>query len=299
MANYDEASPPDDDYYDENSLFDIGLNPTGDDGSSFRTENDPNALYQRANFMERKGAIAIRCTCLDVVHGLLTSGNVREFATLIVLRFNTDVHKRARRVASANIVLEFASMEVGKEGPEVLGISPLGSMVMVQTQAHQEIKKSAGVKLEAPPLAGIGAGGELGWDKTVSMELTDATKVIGSIDLRGRNYGPPNCASWTLLENEMTNTGIPAVMRMAILLKRRNQAKFQCTFEINATVDYKSNLERLFGTKPKDDPVFFDPDMEPTNKLQTYDIYNLGSVDLGHVSDITFNTVVDGAIKHV
>lgn len=299
MANNDDAAFNEDELYDENSLFDIGLNPTGDDGSSFRTQNDPMAPYQRTNLTERKGAVDIRCSCLDVAHGLFNPDNVEEFITLIVLKFTFDSRRRARRIAFATIALEFASMEPGKPGPEVFSVSPQGSMVMVQSTAQQEVKRTAGLKLGAPPLAVVEAGGELGWEKSVTMDTTDATKVTGSIDLKGRNYGPPNCASWTLLENNTTKSGVPSVMRTAILLKRQNQAKFQCTFRIHAEVDYKSSLEMMFGAKPKDDPVWFDPDMDPTNRPQTYDIYNLGSIDFGSISDVTFTTVSDGAIKHV
>ncbi|KAH0557196.1 hypothetical protein GP486_005012, partial [Trichoglossum hirsutum] len=97
--------------------FDIGLSPAGDAGSSFRTQNDPSAPLQRSNYIERKGAVDIRCSCLDVIHGLY-SAESGTFATLIVLQFRFDARKRARRFESIDITLEFGAVKPGEGGPE-------------------------------------------------------------------------------------------------------------------------------------------------------------------------------------
>ena len=76
--------------------FDISLSEKGDDGSSFRTENDPATPYQRSNYIKRKGAIDIRCSCLDVIHGQFSS-ETGVFATLIVLQFRFDADPRLYR----------------------------------------------------------------------------------------------------------------------------------------------------------------------------------------------------------
>ncbi|KAF9636706.1 hypothetical protein BFW01_g7602 [Lasiodiplodia theobromae] len=292
-------SEPEEESYDENSLFDIALNPTGDDGSSFRMQNDPAAPYQRKNVTERKGAIDIRCTCLDVIHGLLAPDNYEDRATLIVLKFNFDSRKRARRIASAKISLQFSSEDPGNGDPEVYRIAPFESLAMVPTTSLEEKAQWADFKLGAPPFAGFQAGTELGWERTVISETTDATRIIGTMDLRGRNYGEPNGVSWTLLENETQRTGVPTVLRTAILLKRRNDAKFRCTVKLDVNVDFRSKLERMIGGKPKDDPVLFDPDMDPTNRLEAYDILNLEAVDLERISGITLVKYYDGAVKHI
>ncbi|KAF4546016.1 uncharacterized protein LTHEOB_4668 [Lasiodiplodia theobromae] len=287
---------------DDENVFDIALNPGGDEGSSFRTKNDPAAPYQRSNVTERKGALDIRCTCLDVIHGLV-SPEAEEFATLIVLKFKFDSRKTARRISAVNITLQFAPEQAGDPEPVVSQIAPYDSMVMVETKQTEDEKRSASVKLGAPPLAGVELGTDLGWEKSVNRETTDATKVIGSIDLLGRNYGEADSASWTLLENSTTETGVPSTMRTAILLKRQDEKPFRCDFKIEAKVDPMSSIERklqkLFGGRPKDDPLLFDPQLPPTNKLQTYDLTALGSVDLGALSGVTFQTVLDSAVKHI
>ena len=287
---------------DDDDVFNIMLSPGGDEGSSFRTKNDPSAPYQRTNVTERKGALDIRCTCLDVIHGLV-SPDADEFATLIILNFRFDSRKTARRILAVNITLQFAPEKHGDPEPEVFQIEPYDSMVMVQTTQTEEKKTTAGVNLGAPPLVGVELGAELGWERSVNRETTDATKVIGSIDLLGRTYGNADSASWSLIENSTTKTGVPSTMRTAILLKRQDEKPFRCDFKIEAKVDPKSSMERsfqrLFGGRSNDDPLLFDPQLPPTNKLQTYDLTALGSVDLGSLSGVTFQSVLDSAVKHI
>jgi hypothetical protein len=283
---------------DELPSFDIGLSPTGDAGSSFRTQNDPSAPLQRSNYVERnKGGVDIRCSCLDVIHGLW-SADSDKFATLLVLQFRFDPRKRARRIQDANVTLRFAGMKAGDSDPEVFDIAPNGTFNLVPTTQHEEIKRSGSLQLGgAAPIGGVTATGTVALEKAVSRDTSDHTTVTGSIDLKERNWGAKNCASWTLLENKRLKTGVPKSMRTAILLKRKDEKPFQCIVKIDAGVDFKSSLERMFGGKPKDDPVLFDPDLEPTNNLQKYDMEELGSFDIESVADVTHSTIMESVIK--
>lgn len=283
---YDPADDPaNEESSDELPSFEIGLLPGGDEGSSFRTQNDPAAPLQRSNYIERHGAVDTRCSCLDVIHGFV-SANSDTFATLIVLHFRFDTRKKARRFQAVNISLEFSGMKPGQDGPEVSAISPDGSISLVPTMQHEEVSRDIGLELGAK-MAGAVAASKVEWKKTVSRDTHDQTIVTGSIDLKGRNWGKPNCATWTLQENATTKTGVPTSMRAGILLKRKDEEPFQCIVKIDATVDIKSNLERVFGGKPKDDPVLFDPTLNPTNNLQKYDVEELGATDLERLCDVT------------
>ena len=280
--------------------FDIGLSKTGDLDSHFRTENDPSSPWQRANIVERKGSVDIRCSCLDVVHGdFCTSSDL--FATLIVLQFRFDPRKVARRFHSVNINLEFKAMEVKEIGPEVFAISPNGRMSLVPTTQHEDTKRNLSLQLGgAAPFAGFTANGNAGWEKCVSRNTSDQTIVTGSIDLKGRNYGPSNCVSWTLLENKTLETGVPPSLQTAILLRRKHKDPFQCVVKIDAKVDFRSTLERVFGFKgraPKDDPVLFDPEIVSTENLQKYNEKELGSFDMESVCDVTFMTTLGDVMK--
>ena len=192
-------------------------------------------------------------------------------------------------------------MKAGERGPEVYAITPDGTMILLPTTQLEDIKRNVSLQLGgAAPVGGVTATGTVGWEKCVRRERSDCTVVTGSTSLEGRNYGPKNSASWTLLENKTTKTGVPMSMRTAVLLKRKDESPFQCVVKIDATVDLKSTLEQVFGGKgrePKDDAVLFDPEMEPTNNLQKYDIEELGAFDLESVRDVTFATVLEGVMK--
>jgi hypothetical protein len=280
--------------------LDLSLSPGGDEGSSFRTQNDPTSPYQRDNYIERKGAVDIRCSCLDVIHGLY-SVKSGVFATLIVLQFRFDSRKQTRRIKSVDISLEFEAMRTGDSGPEVYAIAPMDTLSLVPTTQHEEVKRNAGLQLGgAAPVGGLTATGSVGWEKSVSKDTSDQTTVTGSIDLKGRNWGKSNCATWTLMENRTAKTGVPVALRTALLLKRKDENPFQCVVKIDSTVDIKGSFERVFGGKgrdPKDDPVLFDPDMEPTNRLCTYDVEELGALNLEGLSNVTFATMLGGVIK--
>ncbi|KUJ16880.1 uncharacterized protein LY89DRAFT_669327 [Mollisia scopiformis] len=300
-AEYDDEELSDeleDPSTDELPSFDIGLSPTGDAGSSFRTQNDPAAPLQRSNYVERnKGGVDIRCSCLDVIHGLWSADSDYS-ATLLVLQFRFDPRKRARRIQDVNVTLRFAGMKARESDPEVASIAPDGTFNLVETTQHEEITRGGSLALgAAAPVGGLTATGTLSLEKAVSRDTSDHTTVTGSIDLKERNWGAKNCASWTLLENKTTKTGVPKSMRTAILLKRKDDNPFKCIVKIDAGVDFKSSLERMFGGKPKDDPVLFDPDLEPTNNLQKYDREELGAFDIESMADVTHSTIVESVIK--
>ncbi|OCL04060.1 hypothetical protein AOQ84DRAFT_272406, partial [Glonium stellatum] len=147
----------------------------------FRTQNDPYAPFQRSNYIERKGAVDIRCSCLDVTHGLFSieSGSS---ATLIVLQFRFDPRKRARRFESVHISLEFRSMEQGKAGLEVYAIAPVERMTLLPTTQHKEAKRNASLQLSsAAPVVGLTATGTVRWEKSVGRNTSDQTTLTSDL----------------------------------------------------------------------------------------------------------------------
>ena len=73
-------------------------------------------------------------------------------------------------------------------------------------------------------------------------------------------------AQWTLVENQSQGDGLPSYLRVAILLKRQNDDKFQAEIKASASADigYKFNsLFRKVAGRLRIDPVFFDPKTPP------------------------------------
>ncbi len=176
-----------------------------DEDSTFRTQNDPSKPLQRNNIVERKGAVDVRCTAADVIHGTLMPDG--EPATLLVYDFYFDPRKKARRIAEAHMSFIFsATGGAGTPNPEVLKISPKGRMTLVPTTAKETTIKGGDVNAGGGAL-GVTLGGSVKWEKSVEQETQDATMVVGTIDLVGRNFGASNAASWSLLENKSVETG--------------------------------------------------------------------------------------------
>jgi hypothetical protein len=197
-----------------------------------------------------------------------------------------------------DIELRFAPTAPNGADPAVSGIAPNGRYAVSQT-TQTEVTTVGGDAHLGGGAAGAEAGATLKREKVVTKDMTYATTVTGSIDLRGRNYGLPNCASWTLLENPETKTGVPAAMKAAVLLKRRDEENFECTVSVKAKADWRTSIEWLVGSNPPDDPVLFDPTLEPTTSKYSDMELELGELDLSSIADVTCLNVVDGAVKTV
>ncbi|KAI9369934.1 hypothetical protein BJX61DRAFT_545136 [Aspergillus egyptiacus] len=257
--------------------LEIMLSPTGDAGSGFHTQNDPAAPYQRQNIIERKTAVDIRCSFVDIVHGLLTPDS-QEFSTLLVLQFRFDPRKRARRVTQVDIELRFASCDSSYPDPEVLAIAPNERLTLSPTT--QTVTTLVGGEAAIGAGSFLTIGGAARYERSVSHEITHACMVAGSIDLRGRNYGKANCASWTLIENPASKEGVPASMQTAILLRRRHEEVFQGHMTVKARADWRTELEWLVGRTNRDDPILFDPILEPTSSRHQELETGMADIDL-------------------
>lgn len=69
-------------------------------------------------------------------------------------------------------------------------------------------------------------------------------------------------AQWTLAENKSQGDGLPSYLRVAIVLKRRNDDKFQADIKVSASADMGYTFNSLFrqiAGRLRIDPVFFDP----------------------------------------
>ncbi|KAI1498317.1 hypothetical protein F5X99DRAFT_393976 [Biscogniauxia marginata] len=293
---YDEDSAPalegvelDDDV----DVFDVGMFEGGAEGSGFHTKNNPKDPYQRSEVIQRTGAVDIRCSVVDIVHGSM-SADSDYWATLMVLQFRFDPQKKSRRVAEATIELRFDALGGGDDVPEVESISFDGNFSFVPTTQSETITHGVDGNVGASYGAELSAG--VKWEKTISRQTTDATTVSGG-KLVLHNIPPNRVAKWTLLENKKLKTGVPASMRVAVLIKRRDEKVFACFPKLECKADVWSSVEKFFGKVPEDDPVLLKPDVKPTNRLMVYDTEELGAIDLQKLSDVTFTTMITDALK--
>lgn len=275
--------------------FEISLVP--DDGQGgFHTKNNPSQPFQRSTIHQDRRSISIKCSLIDTIHGLW-SPEGEHYATLLVLGFRFDTSKHNQRITSTRITVKFFGESDDDDHPGVADISLNGSYSLMQTAQTETITTG----LEGAIGANVLTAGQVSltrkYEKAISRETTDATHVSGATCMLGVDWDPANAAEWKLRENKSRKTGMPAQLRVAILLKRDSQENFRCTVDIDSEVDLKTSIGRWFGGKPKDDPVLFNPSMSPTNRLMQYDTNNLGAVDLSLIEDVTFTTMLDSAIK--
>ncbi|KAM0415653.1 hypothetical protein ACHAPT_013403 [Fusarium lateritium] len=261
---------------DETSIS-IGLNKTGERGSGYRTRNDPSAPFQRATVTERRGIIQVRCKSREVIHGGL-SPDSEDNATLLVYDLHLDTTRKSRRILAATLEFEFRSSVPGTPAPE-----------------EESLTRGAEVNAGVSQFAEV--GGTVKWEKTVRRTTSDDARVTGHIF--SDDYGKGVGASWVLHENSSIQSGTPSFMRCAILLNRKyDEGNFECKITIKAEADWKSEMDKLFGSTPKDDPILFDSTLPPTNKLRKeYDIENLGAIDLDDFVEIVFDKTLKKKVK--
>ncbi|KAH6876600.1 hypothetical protein B0T10DRAFT_497783 [Thelonectria olida] len=278
--------PTDSDSDFDETTISIGLSKTGERGSGYHTRNDPSAPYQRATVTERRGIIEVRCKSREVIHGGL-SPDSEDNATLLVYDLHLDTTKRSRRILSATLEFEFSSSVPGTPAPEVQAIAPTGRVAVLSSTQEESLTRGTEVKASAGQFVDLGASAK--WEKTVNRTTSDQARVKGRIF--SDDYGKGVGASWVLEENSSIKSGVPSFLRCAMLLNRKfDEENFQCKVKIKAEAGWKSEMGKLFGSTPQDDPVLFDPTLKPTNKLRKeYDLENLGGLDLDDFVEIVFD----------
>ncbi|KAL1869587.1 hypothetical protein Daus18300_005441 [Diaporthe australafricana] len=241
--------------------------------------------------------VTIQGDIVQVVHGTIVEGGSP--ATLVVFQFAFVPHDNDARFKKAEIFVTFP------EG-EVRGISPHHTSVTMQSERMEETTKSVSPSLEAaygPGKIGVGYT----WEKKDSMTRRDHAKVTGlikSFRVEGRKV--PNTASWTMIENSQTQTGIPHLIQTAMLVKRGDEfsdeifiAEVTVKAEVDMFTSMKDKAQRLSktlaGKAKKGQDVVFNPSV------------NIGSVENSHCLEdeildnhkrlLTFPAWVDGADK--
>ncbi|KAG8164161.1 hypothetical protein KVR01_006079 [Diaporthe batatas] len=269
-------------------VFDVAMFESGSAGSGFHTKNNPKDPYQRREVIQRTGAIDIRCSILDVAHGVM-SPESDYWATLMVLQFRFDPQKRMRRITEASLELLFDLADPENELPEVEAISFDGHYSLLPSKQSESTTVGGSGTLGATQI--LTASGTAKWEKTVTRETSDKTTVSGGrfvVD----NIPPNRIAKWTLLENKTLKTGIPALLQVAVRIQRQDEEIFTCTPTIRCKADKWTSIESFFGKVPEDDPVLLNPEQKPTNRLMVYDTDNIGAIDLQALGNIVPTTLI-------
>ncbi|XDG08411.1 hypothetical protein ABKA04_008026 [Annulohypoxylon sp. FPYF3050] len=266
----------------------------GEEGSGFHVFNVAADQYHRAEVLQRTGAIDITCDLEKVAHGAMSADSDR-YASLIVMQWHFQP-KGSRRISEATIELLFDTS--GGGDIEVEKISFPGTYSLMPTTQESTVTKGGEAALGISQFADTSLTGK--WEKTVSSTIQNAITLSGRKRLI--NNRPPNrIASWTLSENQSQRGGIPASLKVAILVSREDREKFFCKLAFTCKTDIKTTAESIFRKIPKDDPIIFQPNPDEKgtrpNKNVSYGDEELGRADLGGLCDVTFRTVIEDSQK--
>ncbi|KAF1964245.1 hypothetical protein BU23DRAFT_585668 [Bimuria novae-zelandiae CBS 107.79] len=248
----------------------------GEEGSGFHALNVAPNQYHRAEGLQRTGDIDITCTLEKVVHGILAADSDR-YATLI-----------------AAIELQFNGA-AGSGDIKVENISFLDTYSLLPTTQEESTTKGGEITVGVDQVASVGTTGK--WEKTVTKTTSHAITLTGGKRLV--NNRPPNrLATWTLSEDPSHHAGIPASLRVAVVVSREDRELFFCNLGLTCKTDWTTAAKSLFKRIPKDDPIIFQPNPEykgtRPNKNVQYGEDKLGCVDLDRLCDVTFRTVITG-----
>ncbi|KAH8892233.1 hypothetical protein GQ53DRAFT_647305 [Thozetella sp. PMI_491] len=261
----------------------IPLALVGDANSGIHVRDELLDPYQGTGWAERKSLVDLRCSCVDIVHGLFSSENSVS-ATLLVIEFQFEPRRQCQRVSSATIELKFSGLQE-ETTVEVHSIAPLGRFVL--QHMSQETERAYEESAWDFPISGSATGvSTVQQQYSVPREATGSTTVMGSIDLRGRNFGGKNCVLWNIQENHISMDGIGTTIRTAVVVKRRSEAKFKCHLSIQAKAEGQMGSRSVYGCTPEERPLVFDPAIPLGNRLADYPNEELGAFDLMSLASI-------------
>lgn len=267
----------------------------GEEGSGFHVFNVAADQYHRAEALQRAGAIDITCNLEKVVHGAISADSDR-YATLIVMQWFFQP-KGSRRISEATIELLFEPSSADSD-IEVEKISFLDTYSLMPTQHVESVTTGVDATVGIQQFANLDLTGK--WEKTTTSTVTDAITLSGG--MRVVNNRPPNrIATWTLSENHSRPMGIPASLKIAVLVSRDDREKFFCRLSFSCRTDRKTAAQSLFKKIPKDDPIIFQPNPldkgTRPNKNVAYDDDELGNVNLNDIGSVTFRTIIPNGQK--
>jgi hypothetical protein len=210
-----------------------------------------------------------------VVHGF-TRECRNPPATLIVFEWLLRPGPLPQRFREVNIEVVFAArglrpgMLPGEDltifDPAVVKVGP--TVPLQQSPITYRVDKTSGISLGL----NLGFGGCISLEPEVSYETTksdiqrmDYSVQAGFLLLANKSSGPPNGVVWSFQENATQESGLPRLVRTAVLVERHRrdfgafEATIKTTTHISFIQDAKEKLKRAVGKIPVDDPVLFDP----------------------------------------
>lgn len=256
-----------------------------------KTRNLPGQI-QRPSTTDRgrETKFKVQANLHTCVHGILNnSSNPKVRASLIVLEYQLKCLEPQSSFESIHTKLTFrenstkGTHEVPSR-PHVKQTEPFSTSErwdvtteVVASDSHLE--GTAGVGFGPVTLEGTAGGGRESAHEQLHFIEGDT----------GRHFNKDTQvydeAWWNIVQNQSQKHGVPRNFRVAVLLERSSDAKFEATFALEVHAGFRYAASKawnwLRGRAQGDDPIVFDPAQPPQGDTTgVADPSNLESVDL-------------------
>jgi hypothetical protein len=161
--------------------------------------------------------------------------------------------------------------------PEVRRVIPSGTSWYHETNHHSDVERGLDLELKAGFEPYVSVGPTYHWKTTGAVDATDTIKLSGEALALGPGIARPNTVRWTILENQMDRSGVPAFLRTAVLLRRRERdtgqflGHIKVGYSISKWSDFTNKVMGTVGAIPKDAPLIFDPSPKYAVPSEKYD----------------------------
>ncbi|KAL6796989.1 hypothetical protein J3E68DRAFT_320846 [Trichoderma sp. SZMC 28012] len=256
------------------------------DEGIIRERNDPLNEVQRSVITDRgmNSPYKVQALLSACIHGTLDSVS-KTPASLIIVDYQLEALKEGSMFTSATTSYTFSeytgSHRVGGEpasSPAVLAYGPFEYMTEFhQSTANEHNKNSQELQIN-PQVNGISAASiTFGHERESTHEQRYFERGRA-----GRHFsnGRADTVWWNLVYNKSQKLSITPKFRVAMLVERKSDSKFQAVFEIAAHSGFGYKVqefkERWLHRTAIDDPIVFDPAKPAMGDLQGVDSMNLG-----------------------
>jgi len=274
--------------FDNVEYTDINLSIVDTTGAKFRTDDDrppPNTIVKETGVHVSYGIV-------DKIHGKLpiSDKNVDEdktFCSIFVIDFKFDIFRH-----SACIHHAYIDVVVSDPGREIRFVTPADRVSL--NKQSKAIENTVGAGANAGHgVFGANANAQI---KSKRDKVAYATVSGWPSHHPNNRTGPPNCGKWAVHENEVAKDGVPARLRVAILVLREDEKEFQLDVIFNIKADWLSRLEDMFGETPPHLPNEINPrDTSTKRVIKKYNEEDMSEAvrDLGKVFKVSYGSQRD------
>jgi hypothetical protein len=245
-------------------------------------KNDPSAPFQRTVLSERRTTTSRQTGRLvDVIHGFLTPDQ-SELASLIIFQFHLQPSELGRHIKSVSFRFRFEDMQGRPEyDPKVYNLAPRGIFLLENPLSPDVAEESGSTRRNSL--------------SSSKEPLVTTMTLNGDSFIINRRLGAATAVQWTLEENGLPRDGINYSLLTAVLLRRSNNDCFRAKVDMDVEISGCS-VRGIIGKLPRrssrgeDDPVLFNPSLNPTNNRSVFNIHALGAINLHEYWDVTVQT---------